>query len=129
MPFTSADTQLQYADSPGWQFAVAAAILGWLLDAFNFFVVVFLFEPLAAAFHVSRAGIVVSLTVTLAMRPVGALLFGVIADRYGRKGPLMACVLFFTVFTLLSGYAPNYEVFLLMRALYGIGMGGYWGIG
>jgi SHS family lactate transporter-like MFS transporter len=120
---------LARADTPGWRFAVSASILGWVLDAFNFFVVVFLFEPLAAAFHVSKAAIVLSLTVTLALRPVGALLFGAAADRYGRKGPLIACVLFFTVFTIWSGYAPGYKVFLLMRALYGIGMGGYWGIG
>jgi SHS family lactate transporter-like MFS transporter len=116
-------------NTPGWQFAAAASILGWILDAFNFFVVVFLFGPLAATFHVSNAAIVLSLTVTLALRPVGALFFGGLADRYGRKGPLIVCVVFFSVFTVLSGYAPNYSLFLLMRALYGIGMGGYWGIG
>lgn len=129
MPSIAADSLPSRADSPGWRFAVAASILGWVLDAFNFFVVVFLFEPLAAAFHVSKAGIVFSLTITLALRPVGALLFGIVADRYGRKVPLIACVLFFTAFTVLSGYAPGYKIFLLMRALYGIGMGGYWGIG
>ena len=129
MSSIAADSPLSRTDSPGWHFAVAASILGWVLDAFNFFVVVFLFEPLAAALHTSKAGIVFSLTVTLALRPVGALLFGVVADRYGRKGPLIACVLFFTVFTVLSGYASGYRIFLLMRALYGIGMGGYWGIG
>ena len=119
----------QRSASSGWQFAVAASILGWVLDAFNFFVVVFLFEPLAASFHVTKAAIVISLTVTLALRPVGALFFGVLADRYGRKLPLIACVLFFTTFTVLSGYASGYSSFLLMRALYGVGMGGYWGIG
>jgi SHS family lactate transporter-like MFS transporter len=129
MPSNAADSLSSRADSPGWRFAVAASILGWVLDAFNFFVVVFLFEPLAAAFHVSKAAIVLSLTVTLALRPVGALLFGLMADRYGRKGPLIACVLFFTVFTIWSGYASGYKLFLLLRALYGIGMGGYWGIG
>ena len=129
MPSIAADSLPLCADSPGWRFAVAASVLGWVLDAFNFFVVVFLFEPLAAALHVSKAAIVFSLTITLALRPVGALLFGVIADRYGRRGPLIACVLFFTTFTVLSGYAPDYKIFLLMRALYGIGMGGYWGIG
>ncbi|HEY2472408.1 MAG TPA: MFS transporter [Terracidiphilus sp.] len=129
MPSTSADSLPLRTESPGWRFAVAASILGWVLDAFNFFVVVFLFEPLADSFHVSKAAIVFSLTVTLALRPVGALLFGVMADRYGRKGPLIACVLFFTAFTIWSGYASSYKLFLLMRALYGIGMGGYWGIG
>jgi MFS transporter, SHS family, lactate transporter len=129
MPSISAHLPPSHADSPGWQFAVAASIFGWVLDAFNFFVVVFLFEPLASAFHVSKAEIVFSLTITLALRPVGALLFGVIADRYGRKAPLIVCVVFFSLFTVLSGYAATYKTFLLMRALYGIGMGGYWGIG
>jgi MFS transporter, SHS family, lactate transporter len=115
--------------TPGWQLAVSAAILGWILDAFNFFVVIFLFDPLANNFQVSHAAIVFTLTVTLAMRPVGALLFGALADRFGRKRPLIACVLFFTLFTILSGYSPNYGSFLAMRGLYGIGMGGYWGIG
>lgn len=129
MRFDPPDLRRQRADVSGWQFAVAASILGWVLDAFNFFVVVFLFEPLAASFHVTKAAIVFSLTVTLALRPVGALFFGVLADRYGRKLPLIACVLFFTTFTVLSGYASSYTSFLFMRALYGVGMGGYWGIG
>lgn len=129
MPSYSADSPSRHADTTGWQFAAAAAILGWVLDAFNFFVVVFLFGPLAQAFHVSKAAIVLSLTVTLALRPLGALFFGALADRYGRKKPLIACVLFFTIFTVLSGFVSSYSAFLLMRALYGIGMGGYWGIG
>lgn len=129
MPATSIEPQLHPAGTPGWQLAVTAAILGWILDAFNFFVVVFLFDPLADDFHVSRGAIVFSLTVTLALRPVGALFFGTLADRHGRRLPLALCVAFFTLFTVLSGYAPNYWVFLVMRALYGIGMGGYWGIG
>src|ERR1700741_4821366 len=111
MPSIPADSLPLCADSPGWRFAVAASVLGWVLDAFNFFVVVFLFEPLAAAFHVSKAAIVFSLTITLALRPVGALLFGLCADRYGRKGPLIACVLFFSVFTVLSGFAPGFRSF------------------
>jgi SHS family lactate transporter-like MFS transporter len=128
MPFDSIGSSTR-DHTPGWQFAAAAAILGWVLDAFNFFVVVFLFGPLAEAFHVSNAAIVFSLTVTLALRPVGALLFGALADRYGRRIPLIACVVFFMVFTVLSGYVSTYSIFLLMRAFYGIGMGGYWGIG
>ncbi len=129
MPGIDRESHAPHPDTPGWQFAVSAAILGWILDAFNFFIVVFLFGPLAATFHVSKAAIVFTLTATLALRPVGALFFGALADRYGRKLPLIACVVFFTIFTVLSGYAPNYWFFLLMRALYGIGMGGYWGIG
>jgi SHS family lactate transporter-like MFS transporter len=116
-------------NTKGWQFAVASSILGWVLDAFDFFVVVFLFDALAANFHVEKKAIVWTISVTLAMRPVGALLFGTLADRYGRKKPLMACVIYFSTVTVLSGFAPNYLFFVVMRALYGIGMGGYWGIG
>ena len=117
------------ANIPGWRFAVGSSILGWVLDAFDFFVVVFLFDALAANFHVEKRAIVWTISVTLAMRPVGALLFGALADRYGRKKPLMACVVYFSIVTILSGFAPNYVFFLVMRALYGVGMGGYWGIG
>lgn len=117
------------SDSPGWQFAVTSSILGWVLDAFDFFVVVFLFDALAANFHVAKSAIVFTISITLAMRPVGALLFGTIADRFGRKKPLMYCVAYFSLVTVLSGFAPNYIFFVIMRALYGIGMGGYWGIG
>lgn len=115
--------------TPRWQFAVGSGILGWILDAFDFFVVIFLFDTLAARFDVSKADIVYTLTLTLAMRPVGALFFGTLADRYGRKRPLIFCVLFFSTVTILSGFAPSYFFFLAMRGLYGIGMGGYWGIG
>ncbi len=113
----------------GWRFAVAAGILGWILDAFDFFVVVFLITELMGKFHVGKGAIVWSMTLTLAMRPIGALFFGALADKFGRKRPLMACVLYFSTITVLSGLAPNYTVFLIMRLLYGLGMGGYWGIG
>ncbi len=117
------------ANAPGWQYAVGSSILGWVLDAFDFFVVVFLFDALAGNFHVDKKAIVWTISITLAMRPVGAVLFGALADRYGRKKPLMACVVYFSLITVLSGFAPNYIFFIVMRALYGIGMGGYWGIG
>ncbi len=116
-------------NTPGWQFAVASGILGWILDAFDFFVVVFLITELMGKFHVTRAAIAWSITLTLFMRPVGALIFGSLADKFGRKRPLMACVIYFSTITILSGLAPNYIVFLVLRGLYGIGMGGYWGIG
>ncbi|MBS1850496.1 MAG: MFS transporter [Acidobacteria bacterium] len=109
--------------------AVTASFLGWTLDAFDFFVVVFLFDALAEQFKVSKHDIVATLTWTLLMRPVGALIFGLLADRYGRRGPLMANVIFFSLVELLCGFAPNYTTFLILRALYGIGMGGEWGIG
>src|SRR5690242_6760950 len=109
--------------------AVTAGFLGWTLDAFDFFVVVFLVDTLAAQFHVSKANIVFSITATLATRPVGAIVFGLLADRYGRRIPLMANVIFFSAVELLCGFAPNYTVFLVLRTIYGIGMGGEWGVG
>jgi len=109
--------------------AVLAGFLGWTLDAFDFFVVVFLFDTLAHQFGVTKKEIVLTTTATLAMRPFGALLFGILADRYGRRVPLMANVIYFSVIELLCGFAPNYTVFLILRALFGIGMGGEWGVG
>lgn len=129
MDLSTARLPADRKEMPRWQFAVGSGILGWILDAFDFFVVIFLLDTLAAHFQVSKADIVYTLTLTLAMRPVGALLFGSLADRYGRKIPLILCVLFFSAVTVLSGFAPDYAFFLVMRVLYGIGMGGYWGIG
>ena len=117
------------AVTKNWQYAVGSGILGWVLDAFDFFVVVFLVDTLAQHFGVQKKEIVWTITATLAMRPFGALFFGVLADKYGRRKPLMAVVLYFSVVTVLSAYAPNYHWFVALRALYGIGMGGYWGIG
>src|ERR1700757_839151 len=109
--------------------AVAASFLGWTLDAFDFFVVVFLYDVLAAQFHVSKALIVATVTATLATRPLGALLFGLAADRYGRRIPLMVDVIFFSIVEVLCGFSVNYTMFLILRILYGIGMGGEWGVG
>lgn len=113
----------------GWRFAVASGILGWVLDAFDFFVVIFLLDTLADHLHVQKGAIVWTISITLAMRPVGAPLFGALADRFGRRKPLIVCVVYFSTVTILSGFAPNFVFFAAMRALYGIGMGGYWGIG
>lgn len=130
MPFAESARYASPAAPPrGWQLAVASGILGWVLDAFDFFVVIFLFDSLAAHFRVSKADIVYTLTLTLAMRPVGALLFGSIADRFGRKWPLVLCVLYFSAMTVLSGLSTSFAMFAILRALYGLGMGGYWGIG
>jgi SHS family lactate transporter-like MFS transporter len=109
--------------------AVTASFLGWTLDAFDFFVLVFLMDTLAAHFHVDKSKIVETLFYTLVMRPVGALIFGLLADRYGRRKPLIANVIFFSLVELLCGFAPNYTVFLVLRTIYGIGMGGEWGVG
>jgi MFS transporter, SHS family, lactate transporter len=108
---------------------LVASFLGWMLDAFDFFILVFVVSAIAADFHRSVADIAFTITATLMMRPVGALIFGWLADRYGRRVPLMVDVICYSVFEVLSGLAPSYGTFLLMRALYGIGMGGEWGVG
>ena len=108
---------------------VLACFLGWTLDAFDFFVVVFLVGTLADSFHVSKADIIWTLTATLATRPAGAFIFGLFADRYGRRISLMVNVLFYSLIEVLCGFAPSYTAFLILRALYGLGMGGEWGIG
>jgi SHS family lactate transporter-like MFS transporter len=126
MPQLAGTSMTQSSDR--WH-AVTAGFLGWTLDAFDFFVVIFLFDILADHFQVRKADIVLTVTATLAMRPIGALLFGMMADRYGRRRPLMANVVFFSVVELLCGFAPNYTVFFILRMLFGIGMGGEWGVG
>jgi SHS family lactate transporter-like MFS transporter len=108
---------------------VLAGFLGWTLDAFDFFVVIFLFDALAHQFGVPKRSIVFTTTATLAMRPLGAFIFGLLSDRYGRRVPLMLNVLFFSLIEVLCGFSPNYTFFLIMRALFGIGMGGEWGVG
>jgi SHS family lactate transporter-like MFS transporter len=109
--------------------AITASYLGWTLDAFDFFLVVFMVDILAQHFGVQKSAIVWSITATLAMRPFGALLFGILADRFGRRKPLIANVIFFSLMELLCGFAPNYTTFLTLRILFGIGMGGEWGLG
>jgi SHS family lactate transporter-like MFS transporter len=128
MPSAPRPAPIAPSSSDQWH-AVTASFLGWTLDAFDFFVLVFLVDTLAVQFHVAKAAIVWTLTATLAMRPVGALLFGLLADRYGRRKPLMANVVFFSIIELLCGFAPSYSVFLALRTVYGIGMGGEWGVG
>src|SRR5712692_2175364 len=108
---------------------VAAGFLGWMLDAFDFFLVVMTLTAIAKDFGKSDAAIALSITITLAFRPVGAFIFGLLADRYGRKIPLMVDLVFYSVIEVLSGLAPNYVTFLVLRALFGIGMGAEWGVG
>lgn len=117
-----------YSRRDRWH-AATAGYLGWTMDAFDFFIVVFMVDHLARNFQVSKSAIIWTITATLAMRPVGAFLFGLLADRFGRRRPLIANVLFFSVVELLCGFAPNYKIFLLLRILFGIGMGGEWGVG
>jgi MFS transporter, SHS family, lactate transporter len=109
--------------------AVIAGFLGWTLDAFDFFVLTYVLSDVAREFHRTRPDIALTLTASLAMRPIGALIFGLLADRYGRRLPLMLDVVFYSIIEVLSGFAPSYTSFLVLRLLYGIGMGGEWGVG
>ena len=107
-----------------------AGFLGWTLDAFDFFIVVIVMRSVARDLAGgSIPKIALTLTASLAMRPVGAFIFGLLADRYGRRLPLMLDIVFYSVIEVLSGLAPNYAIFLVLRLLYGIGMGGEWGVG
>jgi SHS family lactate transporter-like MFS transporter len=109
--------------------AVIAGFLGWSLDAFDFFILVFVLSAVAKTFHRSIPAIALTLTASLAMRPVGAFIFGLLSDRYGRRLLLMINIMFYSVMELLSGLAPTYTIFLILRLLYGVGMGGEWGVG
>ncbi len=109
--------------------AVLAGFLGWTFDAFDFFVVTFVLAPIAAEFGKTLPAMALTITASLATRWIGAILFGLLADRYGRRIPLVVNILYYSLIEVLSGLAPNYRVFFFLRLLYGIGMGGEWGVG
>src|SRR3977135_1612434 len=109
--------------------AVVAGFLGWTLDAFDFFLVVMTLTAIAKDFGRSDKEIALSIALTLAFRPVGAFIFGLLADRYGRRLPLMIDLVFYSIVEVLTAFAPNYTSFMILRALFGIGMGGEWGVG
>jgi SHS family lactate transporter-like MFS transporter len=109
--------------------ALFAGFLGWTLDAFDFFLVVFTLTAIAKEFHKSDSDMALSIAITLAFRPVGAFLFGLLADRYGRRRPLMIDLVFYSVVEVLTGFTHSYTSFMILRALFGIGMGGEWGVG
>ncbi|THD64749.1 MFS transporter [Phenylobacterium sp.] len=113
----------------GQRAAFLASFLGWALDAFDFFLLTFVIKDIAADFHAPVSTVSVALTLTLCARPVGALLFGHLADRYGRRPVLMADVAIYSVLALASAFAPNLIVLLILRTLFGVAMGGEWGIG
>jgi SHS family lactate transporter-like MFS transporter len=106
-----------------------ACFLGWSLDAFDFFILVLCVNALATQFHEKVSAITEAIFWTLAMRPVGALLFGRMADHFGRRRTLMLNIIVYSGFELASAFAPTLPVFLVTRALFGIGMGGEWGVG
>jgi SHS family lactate transporter-like MFS transporter len=117
----------------GWtaleRHAVTAAYLAWTLDAFDYFVLVFLLTDISKAFGVSRTEVAVATTLTLAFRPLGALLFGRLADRFGRRPVLMLVTALYSVSGFATAFAPSLVAFLVIRGLFGVAMGGVWGIG
>jgi SHS family lactate transporter-like MFS transporter len=123
------------SDKANQRNAVLAGFLGWTLDAFDFFILTLVIEDLAHAFFPgspladARPRIVLAITLTLAMRPIGAVVFGLMADRYGRRLPLMLNVIFYATISVLCGFAQSYWQFIALRMLFGIGMGGEWGVG
>src|SRR3984885_7861231 len=119
----------QIASQGGHRAAVVAGFCGWLLDAFDFFLVTFCLTAIAHDFHKSDAQIALVITMTLAFRPVGGFIFGIMADRYGRRLPLMINIGVFAVAEILTGLAPTYTTLLIVRALFGVVMGGNWGVG
>jgi SHS family lactate transporter-like MFS transporter len=106
-----------------------AALLGWTMDAFDYFIVVLVYADIAKTFHISKAEVAFLTTATLLMRPIGALVFGLWADRVGRRVPLMVDVVFYSTVGFLCAFAPSFTVLIILRLLYGIGMGGEWGLG
>lgn len=105
-----------------------ASFLSWMLDAFDFFILVFVLSDLAGYFNTSVTDISVAIMLTLAVRPIGALIFGRLAEKYGRRPILMFNVALFSVFELLSAWAPTFTIFLALRVVYGVAMGGIWGV-
>ncbi|EPN2769117.1 MFS transporter [Klebsiella aerogenes] len=108
--------------------AAIASFLSWTLDAFDFFLLVFLLSDIAQTFHVGLEKVTLAILLTLAVRPIGALIFGRLAEKYGRKPILMLNIIFFSIFELLSAAAPSLTIFLVLRVLYGVAMGGILGV-
>ena len=115
--------------TPGQRNAFIACFLGWSLDAFDFFILTFCVSAIATQFQTKISAVAEAIFITLAFRPVGAFLFGIMADRYGRRLTLMVDIVAYSVFELASAFAPSLKVFLITRALFGIAMGGEWGVG
>lgn len=106
-----------------------ASFLGWTLDAFDFFLLTFVVARIATDFRRTVVEVTFAITLTLMCRPLGALLFGWIGDRYGRRTPLMIDIACYSLIELATAFSPNFTVFLVLRALYGVAMGGEWGLG
>ena len=109
--------------------AVTASYLGWTLDAFDFFILVFVFKDVAKSFSTDVVTVSWALFLTLAARPIGALIFGLAADKYGRRPTLMVDIILFSVLEFATAFSPNLVVFMILRVLFGVAMGGEWGVG
>jgi MFS transporter, SHS family, lactate transporter len=124
---------MRIAALSGWtnqqRSVVIASFLGWTLDAFDFFLLVFVLKDIATEFDTNIKDVTVAILLTLAMRPIGAYLFGRAADHWGRRPTLMVDVVLYSLIEFLSAFSPNLTVLLILRALYGIAMGGEWGVG
>jgi SHS family lactate transporter-like MFS transporter len=124
---------MRIAALSGWtrdqKHVVAASFLGWSLDAFDFFLLVFVLKDIAQEFNTQITNVTFAILLTLATRPIGAFLFGRAADRWGRRPTLMVNVLLYSIIEFASGFSPNLTVLLVLRALYGVAMGGEWGVG
>src|SRR5215813_9818685 len=108
---------------------VIAAYLGWTLDAFDFLMLTLITKDIGETFHVPDTALGLVITATLALRPVGAFIFGRLADRFGRRPILMLNVLTYSALAFGSAFAPDFNSFLILRCLFGVAMGGEWGVG
>jgi SHS family lactate transporter-like MFS transporter len=128
MAFVNPISALRQLDPVGRRTFIAC-FLGWTLDAFDFFLVTFVVADIAKEFGQDRVAVLGAITLTLMFRPLGALIFGQLADRFGRKGPLMINIVLYSALEFATGFSPNFTTFLVLRALFGIAMGGEWGVG
>src|SRR6185437_6858574 len=116
----------------GWtsrqKHAVMASYLGWTLDAMDFFFLIFVLNQIAEEFNTTRTVVALATTLTLAFRPLGAFIFGRLADRYGRRPILMLNIAIYSIFSASTAFVPDLTSFFIVRSLFGIGMGGVWGI-
>jgi SHS family lactate transporter-like MFS transporter len=124
---------MRFAALSGWtsgqKHVVAASFLGWSLDAFDFFLLVFVLKDIAQEFNTQITDVTFAILLTLGMRPIGAFIFGRAADRWGRRPTLMVNVLLYSIIEFASGFSPNLTTLFVLRALYGVAMGGEWGVG
>jgi SHS family lactate transporter-like MFS transporter len=115
--------------TPEQRSAVIASFLAWIFDGFDFFLMVFVVHAVAAEFGTPITSVTLAIVLTLAMRPIGAFVFGRAADRCGRRPTLVVVIVLYSLFELASAFSPNLVFLICIRALFGIAMGGVWGVG